>query len=300
MKSTKAWLLIAGAMILAGLLLFGGVMTMLQWDFCKLGTENFETNTYEITDSYADMSVLTKEAFVVFMPSTDGKTKVICYETEKQKHAVSVCDGVLVITQEDTRAWYDHIGLHIAQPKITVYLPKETYGALTVKAGTGGVQLGGDYRFDRVDISVTTGDIAVKDLTLGDLTLSVSTGDITVWRVECTGDAKVTSSTGNMDLKSLQCKNLTSEGTTGKITMEQVLAAEKMTLIRSTGDISLEKCDAAEISIKTSTGNVSGSLMTDKVFQVKTSTGRVSVPQTTGDGLCVITTDTGNISIVVL
>ena len=300
MKTTKVWLLIAGAMILAGLLLFGGVMTMLQWDFRKLGTENFETNSYEISDSYADISVLTKEAFVVFMPSTDGKTKVICYETEKQKHAVSVCDGVLVITQEDTRAWYDHIGLHIAQPKITVYLPKETYGALTVKAGTGGVQLGGGYRFDCVDISVTTGDIAVKDLTLGDLTLSVSTGDITVWRVECTGDAKFTSSTGKLDLKSLQCKNLTSRGTTGKITMVYVLVEENMTLKRSVGDISLEKCDASEISITTSTGNVSGSLWTKKVFQVKTSTGRVSVPQTANGGMCQITTDTGNISIVVL
>ena len=46
-RKTKIWLITAAALVLAGCLLFAGTMAAQNWDFSKLSTVTFETNTYE-------------------------------------------------------------------------------------------------------------------------------------------------------------------------------------------------------------------------------------------------------------
>ena len=45
---------------------------------------------------------------------------------------------------------------------------------------------------------------------------------------------------------------------------------------------------------------MTGSMLTEKVFQVKTETGRIDVPDTITGGRCKISTDTGNILITLV
>ena len=50
-KSAKIWLIIAASLIVAGAIIFTGEMLVLKWDFTKLSTVKYETNTYEINDA---------------------------------------------------------------------------------------------------------------------------------------------------------------------------------------------------------------------------------------------------------
>ena len=52
-RKTKIWLITAAALVLAGCLLFAGTMTAQNWDFSKLSTVTFKTNTYEIDESFS-------------------------------------------------------------------------------------------------------------------------------------------------------------------------------------------------------------------------------------------------------
>ena len=52
-RITKIWLITAAALVLAGCLLFAGTMAAQNWDFSKLSTVTFETNTYEIDESFS-------------------------------------------------------------------------------------------------------------------------------------------------------------------------------------------------------------------------------------------------------
>jgi DUF4097 and DUF4098 domain-containing protein YvlB len=61
--------------------------------------------------------------------------------------------------------------------------------------------------------------------------------------------------------------------------------------------VKFEKSDAAELSIKTDTGDVTGTLLTEKIFDAKSSTGDVDVPKTGSGGKCEIRTGTGDIRI---
>ena len=78
-----------------------------------------------------------------------------------------------------------------------------------------------------------------------------------------------------------------------------VLAQESFNIERSTGDIKLTDCDAEEIEIETTTGNIEGALKTPKIFIATSDTGKINVPETTEGGKCKLTTDTGDIKIMI-
>lgn len=275
MKKTTG--IIAFSLVLIGCIVFGGVMSMLGWDFTKLSTVKYETNNYEINEDFKAISVNTDTADIVFMPSEASKTSVVCHEQKKVKHSVAVKDGTLVIKVNDTRKWYEHIGISFGTPKITVCVPSGEYGVISIKTSTGSIGLQSIFA-DTVNLSVSTGRISVSDVT-------------------CKGDVNINVSTGKTTLTDITCKNLISSGSTGDVSLNNVIAAEKFSIRRSTGDVKFDLCDAAEVFIKTDTGDVIGSLLSEKVFYAKTDTGRVSVPNTASGGECEITTDTGNIKI---
>ena len=315
-KRRVLWLVIAAALILVGCIMFGGVMTMLRWDFTNLSTVKYETNEHEINETYRNISVITDTADLVFLPAEDGKTKVVCHEEEHATHCVTVEEGSLVIEVSDTRKWYEHVGIHFDTPKITVYLPKGEYGGLSVKISTGDVTIPEDFTFESMDVSgntghvtsyasasgkvkikTSTGSIRVENISANALELSVSTGDIAAFKVTCQGDVTVHVSTGKTKLADISCKNLISSGSTGDISLKNVIAAEAFSIDRTTGDVKLDGCDAAQIAVKTNTGDVTGTLLSEKNFIAKTNTGRVDVPKTLTGGKCDITTNTGDIKI---
>lgn len=314
-KKTKFWLITAISLILIGCTTLAAVMFILKWDFSKLSSFKYETNNYQLNESFDNISINTDTAKILFVPSQDEKTSIVCYEDTKVKHLIEVEKNTLSIKVVDTRKWYEYIGINFGSPKITVSLPEKKYGEMFIKASTGGVEIPGDFKFDSIDItestgnvtnhaSVTesikiktsTGNIYVENISAKNIFLSASTGKITASKLNCNGDLSLKVSTGKTFLKDIGCNNLTSTGSTGKISLENVNVSGKFLVIRSTGDVLITNCDANEIYLETDTGNVKGNFLTDKVFITETNTGNINVPKTTSGGKCEIKTDTGNIN----
>lgn len=315
-KKLKIAFTVAFLLIIIGIVIFVGVMSMLKWDFRKLSTFEFVENSFQVTESFDNISINVKTTDINIVPSQNGEVKVISFESEKMKHTVEVKDGTLKIDFTDTRKWYEHIGINFYQPKLTVYIPAGNYGDLKVNSSTGGVELAKEFTFENIEIllstgavknyasaqnsikiKTTTGNILLENLNSEIIGLNVSTGRIRVNDVNCTENLEVTVSTGKSYLNKVRCKNLISNGSTGDTELSEVIAAEKLTVERSTGDIELENCDAAEIYLKTSTGDIEGSLLSEKVFMAHSDTGDVEVPKTVNGGKCEIITDTGDIEI---
>ena len=315
-KGVKIWLIIAACLIVVGAIIFTGVMTVLKWDFKKLSTAKYQTNTHNITDTFKNISVETDTADIDFVISQNDKISVVCKEQENLKHRVKVSNETLEIKLEDTRQWYEHIGINFSNTKITVYLPQSEYGDLNVKNSTGDIKTSKELNFQSIDIKgstghvanlasaqnkikikLSTGDIKIENITAKSLDLAVSTGKINVNDVKCEGDIKIKVTTGKARLKNAECKNLVSEGSTGDFALENVKCSEKLSAKRTTGDVTLTLCDANEMFIETDTGDVTGTLLSDKVFIVCTDTGKIDVPKSTTGGKCEITTDTGDIKI---
>ncbi len=313
---SKKWLITAVLSIVLGVGIFAAAVISAGGDFTRIGTGKYETNTYEITEEFNEISVITDTADVVFAPSNDTTCKAVCYEREKVKHSVSVANGVLSLNVEDTREWYDYIGINFDTQKITVYLPKTEYASLTIKGKTGDIRIAKEFSFENVDVGISTGDVDcyasvtgalkirtstgdvfVENATVGSLVIYTNTGDVDVSIVDCVGDVSVVVTTGDVELYGITCEDFFSQGSTGEISLENVIATGTLHIVRSTGDVDLDCVDAAEMCVKTDTGDVEGRLLSEKVFITQTDTGRVSVPNTASGGRCEITTDTGDIKI---
>lgn len=317
---TKVWLIVAASLVVIGAVIFCGVMAALEWDFSKLATEKYETNSYETNESYRNISVVSDIADIVFVPCEGDKTSVVCYERENCKHSIGVNDGTLEIKLSDTRKWYEHIGIFdFETPKITVYIPKKEYSALSVKASTGAVDIPSGLNFERIGVTLTTGKVksqasasellqlktttgyvSVENVSLKDADISTTTGIVSLSNVTCGGDVRIKVTTGKVNVSDLTCEGFSSSGNTGDVVLKNVVASEKLSVERSTGDVRFEACDAAEIFVKTNTGNVKGSLLTEKIFFARSDTGRIDIPKSTTGGKCEITTDTGNIKIEIV
>lgn len=318
-QAAKTWLVIAAALVLIGIVIFVCAMTANRWDLSLFGGADYETNTISIKESFESISIEGDKEDVVLLPSDDGKCKVVFYERDRERHTASVGNGTLSIELIDERKWYDYLALFsFSSPTITVYLPEDGYASLSVGESTGDIEIPADFAFESIDVSVSTGDvdcrasasgairigtstgrIRLEDLDAGEVALSVSTGGVEVNSVACEGNVSIAVSTGRTRLTDISCRSVDSDGSTGDIAMENVIASDAITVERSTGNVKLEKCDAAELTVTTDTGDVTGTLLSEKVFIARSDTGRVDVPETSGGGMCRITTDTGDIKIAV-
>lgn len=278
-KKTKIWLIIATALVLIGCILFWGVMKMCKWDFTKLSTVKYETATYEFSEEIKNLSVLTDTADIVFLPSENENGAVVCYQQKNIPHTAVLKDGTLTINNLDTRKWYEHIGISFGTPKITVYLPKGEYGSLLINCSTGNIELPKNCTFEHIKVKTSTGKITASDIQISE-----------------TFETKV--STGKVKATNIVCNDFFSNGNTGEVYLENVIAKKEINITRSTGNIKFTGCDAKKVHIETNTGDVKGSLLSSKTFITKTDTGSIKVPETFRGGLCEITTDTGDIDII--
>ncbi len=315
MKIGKVLIIVALALIVVGLITFLVVMTVNKWDFSVLSTVKYEEKTYDVQEDFDKISIDVMTDNIEFKPS-DGGCRVDLYEAENIKHPVNVVDGTLVIDTEDTRKWYEHIGIFTVTPKMTVYLPKTEFISLTVDVNTGDIKIPNGFTFESIDLNGDTGDVECSanvtknvriDLKTGcmqisgtspeNMRLSASTGNIEISSVSVSGIIDANTSTGRVRLKDVTAKDCKIETSTGKIILSDTIATGSFSIENSTGGVLFEDSDAAEIYVKTSTGDVRGTLLSEKIFITKTSTGSIEVPSSTTGGRCEITTSTGSIKI---
>ena len=315
-KATKLWLFTATVLVALGLIIFAGVMANYDWDFSELSTVTYVTNTYETNGEFDKISINVDTTEIEFVPTEDESCRIVCFEAEKVKHSATVQNGTLIIDTIDTRKWYDYICISIGTPKMTVYLPQNEYASLFIETDTGDINIPKDFTFEKIkidgdtsevgcfasvsnvlEIELSTGDINVDSITVGQADLTTTTGEITVGNVTAENDIDVKTDTGKVKLTNVSCADFMAESDTGTITLKNVVATGSFSVESDTGDVRFENSDAAQISVKTSTGDVTGTLLSEKIFITETSTGRISVPKTTSGGKCEITTATGDIKI---
>ena len=316
-RNTVVWLVLAGAIVLVVGALFVFALAMANWDISSLGFKKFVTETVEIGEKAERVEVLSETADVTLVPSKDGHCRVTFCVREDYTRSAAVKSGTLQIENRKEKDGFSLSDIFsFGSSEITVELPAGEYESLSVTGATGDVVIPGDYRFNEMQIAVSTGKvecsasvtgtaeitgstgrITAENMKAGEIRFTLSTGRILLQSVDCTGNVQLKSTTGAMELTDVRCRDFSSDASTGRLTMKNVLAEGQMTIERSTGDVSFDACDAAELFVKTSTGDVTGTLRSEKVFATGSTTGRIEVPETVTGGKCKITTTTGDIRI---
>ena len=219
----------------------------------------YVTSTYEIKDTYNSILLDIQDAEVKIEPSNDNSTKLVLFEKRRNPYRFFIENGTLTIVPTKTK-WYNSLRVGIDHSNVTLYVPKSTLDAISVKANVGDVEISSINSTGAIDVKTNTGKINVSDVS---------------------------------------CKTFSSKENTGSITLSNVTATDTIHIKGNVGRVSLNDCTAPEIFVKTNTGKVSGKLAPNVVFTVKTSTGKIQVPKApigeTICGRCEIKTNTGSV-----
>lgn len=274
----KLWL--ALTLLMAGLILCAVALSLVDFDFSKLDSADYTTETFVAETDFLDIRIHADTSDIRFAVSDDLSCKVVSRHKDYMAFTAEIKDSVLVIRETDQRQWYEYIGIHWGDGGVmTVYLPKGTYCDLFAKTNTGDITVPKDYTFANAELSTDTGDIRYYGGLEGNLKADVDTGDIILKDIHTPGNITLDADTGNLKLENVICENLKIE--------------------TDTGDVKFSSCDAGAIDAETDTGDITGSLLTDKVFIVDNHTGDVIVPESTSGGKCKLDTSTGDIRITI-
>ncbi|HEZ7986280.1 MAG TPA: DUF4097 family beta strand repeat-containing protein [Ruminococcus sp.] len=296
-KTIKKWLITAASLTALGFIILIGAMAALDFDFSKISTLTYETNTYEVNGDFDKISIDVNITDIVFAQSDDESCQVVCFEAEKVKHSVRCTNGTLTIGVTDNRKWYDYFGISFASPKMTIYLPKSEYASLLIDTDTSDINIPKSFSFNELEIESDTGNVDCMANVSDSIKIESDTGDIDISSVSSKCDIDIKTDTGSIKLTDVDCTNFSAESDTGNISLVNVIAEDGIYVESDTGNVKLKNSDASKLSIETDTGDVTGTLLSEKIFIAKSSTGRVKVPDTESGGKCEIRTATGNIKI---
>ena len=300
--------------------------------------ETLVTNTTDVSQDFSGIVINTSDSDVYFQPSTDGKVSVVCRESKKIYHSVTVEENTLIIDEIDTRSDIEKLrpGISLFARTIIDYLPVGEYADLAVEIDTGDIDIPAGYTFNNVDIendtgniyfksnaevlelNTDTGTIKISELTATNIKLDTDTGDISVEDVSSkvinadtdTGDINIlysdidgalntSADTGKIQLTDVSCTRSEISNNTGKIVLHSLLSKEEIKVTADTGDIKLLYSDAPSIILETTTGDVHATILSDKQFDITTDVGDINIPEDAGEQTCKITTDTGDITVIV-
>ncbi len=311
-KGLLITIIVGSALLLTGAVVFAvGV--------ANSSKEKQVTNTHELEGTISNFKIDNAVSNVSFMIAQDGKQKVVCKESEKMYHTVSLADNTLSIGFKDEKKWYENIfNFNYVKYSVDIYIPSGEYDSLTLRSSTGNVDVTESLSFNTVDVELSTGNVTFKADVNDSLKLKASTGNISVTATETktlnietsTGsiyvnevsvekDIALKASTGHITLKEVTGDNLIVNTSTGDVTLKQTILNKNIKIETSTGDVKIDGSDAETINITTTTGDVKGSLLSDKVFYVESKTGHINVPHSTTGGLCEIKTTTGDVDIYI-
>ena len=319
MRTSVKWIIAAVIVFILGFVIIIGGFAMSGFNFEKISNVKYETNTYELSENFNNIKINAATSDIVFVRYEEDNAKVVCFESEAEKHTVTVKDNTLSIDKIKTeQSWVNKLfSFNFKNPKITVYLPFSDYIDLSITTSTGDVKIPQNLNFKSVNVSgstsevkfaasvwgtlkikLSTGDVVIDRISAGSVDIQTTTGDVNIYSTNCgENDVKITVTTGDVRVSGINCKNFSSDGSTGDVNLKNVRAIEAITIKRGTGDVIFDESDAASIYVKTTTGDVTGTLLSEKKFVTHSTSGDIKVPSSSSGGICEIDVTTGDISI---
>lgn len=317
-KGKKIALMVAGCMILVGLVMTAGGFAAARFDVSRLNTVSFETKTYEIGEAFHHISIDGAGSDVRLYPWEEDTCKVVCTEEDDVTFAVEVKDDTLHIVRHNSGVRILHFGVSFEETGISVYLPGKTYESLVIHTTSGNVTAPEALQFSSADIRSTSGEIKMLASIGGSLAVQTTSGDIHIGNTapdrldvqSTSGEVTLAdvrgkaiafdTTSGDITLSGVQGEAITAATTSGEITFTKVISEGSMRLKTTSGDVELRSSDGEDIAVRTTSGRVSGTLLSEKIFRIDTISGDVNAPYSASGGKCEVTTRSGDVDFQII
>ncbi len=300
----KTWLLISILCIALGIGLFlasgvrsGGDLNDVLSDAGY--SQRVTRKTYEVTESFRNISVEESSEDVQLLPSTDGRCRVTCGETDRCSYTVKVEKDTLTVVREDDESVHFGFTLYNESVPLCIYLPEKSYQALSVSCTSGDVEAAG-FSFDTAEIRTTSGEVELRAITVKALSVSCTSGDLFLEELSCSGEAKLHSASGEIRAESCSLGSLELSSTSGDVELIRVVCTGDAKAETTSGEITLTDVGAASFDLSCTSGDVEGSVLGPVDFIVNTVSGDVrTVGGVRGAAPCRVHTTSGSVDLEV-
>ena len=284
-KSTKIWILIAGACMGVGILLCIIAVFVAGFQFSKLDTtEKKEEKHYTISsDNIKNLTVSTAATDVEVRPGSSPDIEITCYENKKEYFDIETVEDSLNITEKNKEKWF-HIQISFTseeEEKLIVEVPEAQYEKLVLDSSSGDISLN-QILCKELSIDTSSGNATVKDCSASDLLqVDTSSGDVSFSNVLVSGLVKIDTTSGDLDLERVE--------------------AEKLQCDTSSGEVEFEELSATTYDMNTTSGDISGTIAENNEsvsFTVDTASGEVDIPNPCkGDHTFTADTSSGDVTV---
>lgn len=287
-KAIKLTLVIAAAMVLAGMIIAGiGI---------AIGGLNRSERYEEFTVTYpADISEIKTDLGIAHLAVTrtaGSEITVHYYDNENKYYSISKLNNELSINRGN-RKWINFVGFNFIsyENDIDIGIPEDFTGVLTLKTSTGQIKILGLTLAAESSAAATTGSITIENCNAaGNFKASASTGKVKLDSFNVAGNLNVDTSTGSINFDSVNVAgNLSVTESTGNMNGSGINCGGNIYISRSSGSLLLDKVKAASIRTEASTG-------TTRITNLSTS-GSIYLESSTGDINCSVTDTIKNYNI---
>ena len=300
-KAKKVAIIVAISMIVVGILTMTAAALMSGFDLTNLTSQDIQTKTFEIKESFSKIEINSIDCDVEIMPVSDGRCKVVYKGMEKMLDTVEVKDDKLFIKQVDRRKWYEYISFGwIDENAITVYLPEEEYQSLLLKTVSGDISVSNDFTFYCAETMSTSGDVSFLANVEDNLRIKSTSGKIRVKNI-ADGKVEVITTSGDVFMTEGTPYQLKIKTTSGDVKISSVISEDAAMIESMSGDIRMERSDAGSFHMKTTSGDISGSILSRKDFDVETASGDIRLPKSDSSApKCEISTSSGDVEMEII
>ncbi len=295
--ATKILIIIAVTLVLIGFVIVCIALS--------LGTSfvsNIKEVTYTKDGSFDKISIALTEEDISIKKSTDGNFYAVCKEADKISYSVNIQNGELQLVRKDNRAWFDFIEISTGRRDLTLYLPEGEYTQLSAKTESGEIKCHDKaITFGKVELASASGDISFSANATGELSATTTSGDIKLFGIS-PASISLKSSSGEIELADISVsEDISVTVLSGEVELEDVRSSKTLDIKSTSGDISLERCDAAELTLKSTSGSIYGTLLSDKLFEASSTSGKIHCPPSVKDGgKCTVSTTSGGIRLAII
>lgn len=253
----KLLVIISSFLIIGGSFLFLAGFAMNNFDIMVLSTDTKIERKVEIFKEVNNIKIDEDTNDIKIIKSLTDEYKVNYGESKKNKYNIYIDDNNnLIIKREKT---LNFINLITQENPLIIEVPESFNKDLVIDTSTGNVEINIDNKINNFDLTFSTADVRVHNITCNDIVLNGSTGDAYISYVKVLNNTEIKLSTGEVEIINLETTSLKVDVNTNDIDLENI-TADTINLETSTGDIIFNNLEFKKMYIQTSTGDVEGSL----------------------------------------
>jgi lia operon protein LiaG len=140
-----------------------------------------------------------------------------------------------------------------------------------------------EHAFDSISVQTSSGDIKANNIHAGQLSMKAGSGDINLEDGIITNRITIVSSSGEIHALHYQASNVTMNTSSGDIVVGNGNVEQKLVLKTSSGDIQTEDYDANSVSMETNSGDIGVNGQTTNQSNFSTSSGSTTLEDITGN-----------------